>query len=137
MIYLLNGHSDVNRAHKKNGFTPLRMAIEVGAVDLVRSLLRHPKIEVNKQDFSGVTPIVAAKIKSDSDKPHGDAEKIYLMLKKHMVSILNSFLLSDVVFILCGLQEAKGIPFIPVKEEDESSEEETSIKTIVSGCQLT
>lgn len=85
MIELLQASADVNKSNKKNGFTPLRIAVEVGHLRTVQCLLRHPNIDVNIPDFSGITPIYAAKCKCEADTNNNNATQIYLILKKYMV----------------------------------------------------
>lgn len=64
---------DVNARNDSNGFTGLIYAAERGHVDVVRSLLSHPKVAVNASDNHGNTPFSHA-----CSKGHAGVVKLFL-----------------------------------------------------------
>ncbi|ERL93901.1 hypothetical protein D910_11187 [Dendroctonus ponderosae] len=89
--------ADVNKKHHKNGFTPLRHAIEMQYVEAIQLLLLHPMLDIGAQtDFQGLSPFQFAIMNSSS---------------KEVMEIINKFAIS------------KGIQ-IEVKKEIEDEEED-------------
>lgn len=83
-VLLCRNKANVNAAHKTNGYTPLRMAIENADVKMVKYLLHNTLADLNVSDFKGMLPIDAA----DVLKQTNDTEKmqlIYNLLQKSMV----------------------------------------------------
>ncbi|CAH1173836.1 unnamed protein product [Phaedon cochleariae] len=67
-IKLLCMHgADVNKIHDKNGFVPLRFAIEKERTDVVKFLLSLPYVDASIKDFMNVSPLLAAISKSTSE----------------------------------------------------------------------
>ncbi|ENN73875.1 hypothetical protein YQE_09529, partial [Dendroctonus ponderosae] len=59
--------ADVNKKHHKNGFTPLRHAIEMQYVEAIQLLLLHPMLDIGAQtDFQGLSPFQFAIMNSSS-----------------------------------------------------------------------
>jgi len=54
VTFLLGRIDDINRVTVK---TPLTWACAHGRVEIVKTLLKHPKIDVNKCDLIGSTPL--------------------------------------------------------------------------------
>lgn len=71
--------ANINEVHPKNGFVPLRSAIEKQHVAIVKYLLSLPKIVVTIEDFNNITPLTAA-IQKECSKELKD------IILKYMVS---------------------------------------------------
>lgn len=75
-IILKNELLDINLHEKKCGYTPLMCAIEASCYDsqklaYVETLLKHPKIDLEKRNFSGKTALeVARNLKKDYTNIH-------------------------------------------------------------------
>jgi ankyrin repeat protein len=65
-LLCLNG-ADINKRHKKSGFTPLRFAIEKQNIDVVSYILQQADVDPMIEDFSGVNPLQAALKKENSE----------------------------------------------------------------------
>ncbi|CAH1977829.1 unnamed protein product [Acanthoscelides obtectus] len=63
-IKLLCKHADVNKKHDKNGFVPLRFAVEKQHVEIVQYLLDLNGVDPEIQDFCNKTAIDAAMTKN-------------------------------------------------------------------------
>ncbi|XP_050293239.1 nuclear factor NF-kappa-B p105 subunit isoform X2 [Anthonomus grandis grandis] len=61
--------ANVNKKHQKNGFTPLRIAIENQIAPAVQVILNHSGFRMDLQnDFQNVSPFHAATMKDDNDE---------------------------------------------------------------------
>lgn len=65
-LLCLNG-ADINKQHKKNGYTPLRFAIEKQNVDIVKYILQHKDLQALVEDFQDINPLQAAINKDNSE----------------------------------------------------------------------
>lgn len=74
--------ADVNRPNKKNGFTALRKAVEKHDAALVKLLLQKTNADVQKPDFSGITPFNIAKMLKETNK---SSEVVYSIIEDHLV----------------------------------------------------
>ncbi|XP_072391464.1 nuclear factor NF-kappa-B p110 subunit isoform X1 [Diabrotica undecimpunctata] len=61
-------NADVNKKQQKNGFVPLRIAIEKEHLDIVRYLLSLEQTDVNIKDFTNISPLVAGITKTDNEE---------------------------------------------------------------------
>lgn len=52
--------ANINDVHPKNGFVPLRLAIENHHTHIVKYLLTLPNVSYSNEDFNGVAPLAAA-----------------------------------------------------------------------------
>ncbi|XP_060525555.1 nuclear factor NF-kappa-B p110 subunit isoform X2 [Cylas formicarius] len=60
--------ANVNRKHGKNGFTPLRVAVENQYISALAYLLGLPQLNIHEQDdFQNVSPLMAANAKDSKD----------------------------------------------------------------------
>lgn len=75
----------MNKRHKKDGFTPLRMAIERADVKMVRFLLQSMNVDVTIGDFGGNLPITAAEILKKIDSV--ETRQIFTLLEEYMVKV--------------------------------------------------
>lgn len=67
--------ADINTVNDKNGFVPLRCAIEKQSYDITRYLLSLPDIQPLTTDFGNITPLQAGLQKS---KPISDLVQNYM-----------------------------------------------------------
>lgn len=69
MKVLCKSNADVNRKHKKNGYTPLRVALENQLPDMVSIILEHRNFNIHLQnDFGNISPFQAAASKEPNDE---------------------------------------------------------------------
>ncbi|KAH1020460.1 hypothetical protein HUJ04_010113 [Dendroctonus ponderosae] len=100
--------ADVNKKHHKNGFTPLRHAIEMQYVEAIQLLLLHPMLDIGAQtDFQGLSPFQFAIMNSSS---------------KEVMEIINKFAISK------GIQIEVKKEIEDEEEDDEDMEEEIELK---------
>lgn len=83
ILLCVNG-ADINKSHKKDGFTPLRMAVDKSDLRMVKFLLGRSDIDVVKPDFNDIMPINAAEILKNTQG--SQAKEVYLVLEEFMVS---------------------------------------------------
>lgn len=81
---LCQSKADLNRTNKKNGFTALRKAVEKHDAALVKLLLQKTNADVQKPDFSGITPFNVAKMLKETNKR---SEAVYAIIENHLVWI--------------------------------------------------
>lgn len=56
--------ANLNKRHQKNGFTPLRIAIENQYAEAIKFILENPGFDVASQtDFQNISPFQAANLK--------------------------------------------------------------------------
>ncbi|XP_076250136.1 nuclear factor NF-kappa-B family member relish isoform X2 [Rhynchophorus ferrugineus] len=65
---LCKNNADINKKHKKNGYTPLRIALENQFADMVAFILEHRNFDLHLQnDFGNISPFQVAASKELSD----------------------------------------------------------------------
>ncbi|KAG5891588.1 hypothetical protein JTB14_022253 [Gonioctena quinquepunctata] len=74
---LCSRRADINKIHAKNGFVPLRFAIEKQYADAVKYLLKQPSLDPKIKDFMNVSPLSAA-IQKESSKDIMDVIQKYM-----------------------------------------------------------
>ncbi|KFM68513.1 Nuclear factor NF-kappa-B p105 subunit, partial [Stegodyphus mimosarum] len=75
MDLLLQAGAYVNIIEKKGGQTPLHMAVET-QISVIQRLLKEPEIDVNAEDFRGITPLQLAYIKVNGVQDEGNMDRI-------------------------------------------------------------
>lgn len=80
---LCRNKADVNKDHKKDGYTPLRMAVERSDVKMVKFLLNNTNADATIGDFRNILPITAALVLQEPTKP--ETQEVYALLEQHMV----------------------------------------------------
>lgn len=80
LLCFKNG-ADINKQHKKNGYTPLRLAIEKQNIDIIRYILQHDKLNPMIEDFQDINPLQAALKKNNSE--------LIVLITEFMVSLKN------------------------------------------------
>lgn len=83
----------INQFNVKNGFTPLRLAIEKQHVDILKYILSIPHLDATIQDFSNTSPLAAA-FNRDCSK------EITEIIEKFMVSLTYS---CEEIHLLLGI----------------------------------
>lgn len=79
MLSLLG--SDINKKHPKNGYTPLRIAVENHFVEAIKFILKHNQFDMEEQlDFQGLSPFQVANVKQPS-------EEIVTILNRYLVRL--------------------------------------------------
>ncbi|XP_025835272.1 nuclear factor NF-kappa-B p105 subunit [Agrilus planipennis] len=79
--------ADVNKKHKKNGFTPLHMAIYAQSYGIVDFLLEHKDIELQIFDFKDCTPYkLAANLRDNSNISQKICERIENYMRINAIS---------------------------------------------------
>lgn len=72
--------ADINQYNVKNGFTPLRFAIEKQYLDILKFVLSIPQLDPTIPDFNKTSPLTAA-LQRESSK------EIMEVIEKYMVSL--------------------------------------------------
>lgn len=55
--------ADINKQHKKQGYTPLRLAIERQNIDMIKYILYNLNTDPLIEDFQGLNPLQVALVK--------------------------------------------------------------------------
>ncbi|CAG9859358.1 unnamed protein product [Phyllotreta striolata] len=76
--------ADINKIHPKNGYTPLRLAIEKGHADIVSYLLSLDSINIYIKDFQNVSPWEAA---FDKDIEEGVSRAVRSYMSEHNIDV--------------------------------------------------
>ncbi|XP_050510448.1 nuclear factor NF-kappa-B p110 subunit isoform X2 [Diabrotica virgifera virgifera] len=61
-------NADVNKKQPKNGFVPLRIAIEKQHTDIIRYLLSLEQTDPTIKDFTNISPLVAGIMKTENEE---------------------------------------------------------------------
>ncbi|XP_035209212.1 nuclear factor NF-kappa-B p105 subunit-like [Stegodyphus dumicola] len=72
---LLQAGANVNIIEKKGGQTPLHMAVQT-QISVIQLLLKKPEIDVNAEDFRGITPLQLAYVKLNGVENEGCVDTI-------------------------------------------------------------
>nr|CAI5858697.1 unnamed protein product [Callosobruchus analis] len=87
-IKLLCRHADLNKQHDKNGFVPLRYAVEKQYFKAVEYLLKLKGVDATIRDFTNdVSPIIAAFTKTDNPDI---AEVMRTYMEKNDIPLLHT-----------------------------------------------
>lgn len=84
--------TNINQYNVKNGFTPLRFAIEKQYLDILKYILSMPQLDPTISDFNKTSPLAAA-FQRESSK------EIMEVIEKYMVSLI--YFCENQVFMAC------------------------------------
>lgn len=85
VVSLCHNGADVNKAHKNDGFTPIRMAVNRSDLKIVRFLIQNANVDLALGDFGDILPIQAAKAAA-SESNKSECKEIFSLLAENMVN---------------------------------------------------
>lgn len=84
VIILCRRGANVNQGNKKDGFTPLRMAVDKHNEPIVKYLLNNTSANGLQKDYNNRSPFDVAKRLQDSNR---EARQVYALIEEYMVGI--------------------------------------------------